>query len=586
MKAFWKYFIALFLCCSQFTWAQTTFEATVSRTEIPLNENVRVDFSMNSDGDHFSPPRFEGFQVVGGPNQSVSYSWVNGKKTFNKTYSYFLSPTRKGSLTIGSATIQIDNQTYTTDPIKVTVTDAVKKEDPRTRLNHSQEKALKGIHLVAEISNTSPYVNEPITVVYKLYVSPYSNVVGYNGTQVPQYKNFWVNSIDLKDLKVEMGKYQGEDYRYVVLKKDILMAQEAGEQVLEPLVLDIQCEVPTGRRDFFGFPEIGYMTQSFTTGSRKINVKPLPDHDKPEDFSGAVGKFDFKATPSVTEIKAGEPLHLEVEISGRGNMNLFSLPDPEAPAALEIYDPEYTEKLNPGLWGLQGNKKNKYTVIPQYKGEYTIRPMRFSYFDLDTKTYKTIETQEIPIHVLEGPTLPTHKESSGLAQTEADVFQPLEAELNIKTPKTKDFWKSPSFYILFSMPILAIPLFLLLVNYRREKANDQIGNQLRRNKRLAKKYLSEARKNLKNKELFYEALERCLHNFLKAKLKLETSEMSNDHIRELLDEKGVAPTSVEAFMNVKETCEYARYTPTSQVDMKKDYDKAVVVISELEKQFK
>ena len=93
-----KKYILLLLISFQGLLAQVQFEAKVSKQTLGLNERLRVDFSMNDDGDNFTPPSFEGFKVIAGPSQQVSQSWVNGKSSFNKTYSYFLLPTQKGIL--------------------------------------------------------------------------------------------------------------------------------------------------------------------------------------------------------------------------------------------------------------------------------------------------------------------------------------------------------------------------------------------------------------------------------------------------------------------------------------------------------
>jgi hypothetical protein len=113
---------------------------------------------------------------------------------------------------------------------------------------------------------------------------------------------------------------------------------------------------------------------------------------------------------------------------------------------------------------------------------------------------------------------------------------------------------------------------------------DVIGNKLKMNNKLAKKYLSEAKKQMGNKEPFYVALEKSLHNFLKAKLKIETSDMSKDLIKELLSDKKAQPETIEKFIQITENCELARYAPASSTSIQNDFDKAVVIISELEKQ--
>ena len=166
------------------------------------------------------------------------------------------------------------------------------------------------------------------------------------------------------------------------------------------------------------------------------------------------------------------------------------------------------------------------------------------------------------------------------------MFQPNKATPTVVEASTSTYWDTTLFYALTVLPFAAIPLFLLVVILRRRYASDTDGIRLRNNNRLARKYLGEAKKNINNKELFYEALERCLHNFLKAKLDMVTSEMSNENITEILTDRNITEDAIKNFMDIKNACEWARYAPTDQVNINKDYDNAITVISELEKQFK
>ena len=104
--------ILFFVLSIGFAQAQVSFVAKASKKTLGINERLRIDFEMNEDGDNFVPPSFNGFNVVGGPNQSVSNSWINGKRTYSKTYSYFLAPKSQGTFTINQATIEIDDQVY------------------------------------------------------------------------------------------------------------------------------------------------------------------------------------------------------------------------------------------------------------------------------------------------------------------------------------------------------------------------------------------------------------------------------------------------------------------------------------------
>ena len=212
--------------------AQVKFEAKVSKNKLGINERLRVDFEMNQDGDHFNPPDFSNFTVVGGPNQSVSNSWINGVRSFTKTYSYFLAPKKQGTFTIDQATITIDGKIYKTIPVKIEVTAAVDvPKDP----DDPNYIASENIHLVAEISKTNPYLNEAITVVYKLYVSPDTGVDNWQEIDSPRYNDFWSQNIDMQGQKVQTGTYNGEDYRYLVLRKTVLYPQKTGKLDIEPL---------------------------------------------------------------------------------------------------------------------------------------------------------------------------------------------------------------------------------------------------------------------------------------------------------------------------------------------------------------
>ena len=46
--------------------AQVNFEATLSKKKLGLNERLRIDFVMNKNGDNFTPPNFENFQIIAG----------------------------------------------------------------------------------------------------------------------------------------------------------------------------------------------------------------------------------------------------------------------------------------------------------------------------------------------------------------------------------------------------------------------------------------------------------------------------------------------------------------------------------------
>ena len=577
-----KRYLILLLLSFQGLMAQVQFEARVSKNTLGLNERLRIDFMMNVDGDNFEQPSFDGFRIVGGPSQQVSQSWVNGRSSFQKIYSYILQPSQKGTLVIKQAAIEYNGQVYKTAPIKIVVTNAVAQErDPNDRQPGSGDETLV---LVAEISKTNPYLNQPITLVYKLYFNNIG-VREFKELAKPKYNDFWNQSIDIKQLVIEEGTFKGERCYFVVLKKTILYPQKSGKLTIEPLSLDIGVQLPTNRRDMFGQMILTETNKIVSAGAKTIYVKALPEASKPIGFTGAVGKFDFTVTPSKTTLKNGESLDLIVSASGTGNMKLFTLPKPVVPNALEMYDPVHDEKVTTSLAGMSGKISDKYTIIPQYKGKYAIKPMEFSYFDLNSGSYKTITSKEIMIDVLDGPSpeaTTSNTSKNVIAKTEQFKYIKLKTTL-VSTAKN-DFYGSDLFYGLLLLPFVILPIIVIAKKKKEAIDRDVTGNRIRRNNKLAKKYLSEAKKQLNNKEPFYIALEKAMHNFLKAKLHIETSEMSKDNIRELLLSRNANPESVQNFIILTENCEFARYAPASSASIQQDYDKAVLIISELEKQ--
>ena len=566
---------------------QVSFDAKVSKKTLGINERLQIDFSMNEDGDNFIPPSFENFKVVGGPSQSISNSWINGERTYSKTYTYFLAPKKRGSFNIGQASIEVKDVIYKTSPIKIDVTAAVDiPKDP----NAPEYLASKSIDLVAEISKTNPYLNEAISVVYKLYIAENTGIRNWNEIDKPRYNDFWSQNIDVKELKVQEGIYKGENYRYVVLKKTILYPQKTGELSLEPLTLDVSVEVPSNRRDIFGRRAMTTVNRTVTAGKRNIKVKPLPQQGRPEDFSGAVGDFNFKVESSKKTLIVSEAFNLKLEVSGRGNLMLFELPAPTLPSSLEVYDPEHTENIETSLSGTKGRILDNYAVVTNEAGQYPIPSVSFSFFNPKTKSYETIKSEKIIVTANEGPynfkKNEANNPNNGVSTIESEdsKFSSVYTLTELEPIENDEFFGSALFWFIFTTPLLFIPAIIVYRKRRAKKAMDFEGNRIKANRKLVKKYLSEAKKSLGNKDAFYIALERALHSYLKAKLKIKTFDLSKDKINSLLINNSVSSHNVSVFIKLLEACDFARYTPLAESDMIRDYENASKTISQIDKQ--
>jgi hypothetical protein len=583
-----KFYIPLFI--SLFSLAITAQEAAltakVSKNKLGINQRLKIEFSINKQGgDNFSPPKFANFKVVGGPSQSVSQSWINGTVSFSQSYTYIIQPKIKGELVLGKASINIAGKTIESKPIKIIVVDAVAiPKDP----NDPNYVAQQNIHLVAEISKSRPYVGEGIYVEYRLYVSENISVYDTSVTEAPQYNGFWNQNIKINDFPVKMGKYNGENYRYIVLQKALLVPTKTGKLNIDPMKMNIVIGVPTGRADFFGNAITRNITKEFASAKKTILPKSLPLEGKPMDFAGAVGDFKFNVTLSKEVLKANESSQIKVMVSGKGNLKLFELPEITTPVELEKYQPERKEKVRVNSSGISGSVSDLYTVVPQYKGKYKIPNISFSYFNPKEKKYHTILAEDFFVNVLEGKELkPIVNSSTVLKQNVVSTgknFRYIQTKSNFKPKNINDLFKSNLFYVLLLLPLLTIPIVILIAKRNDEKNSDLIGNKLRKAERLAKKYLSEAKKQLGKKEAFYEALERALHNYLKAKLGIETADISGDKITEILKNKNINSTTINEFVEVLKQSDFARYTPISNSEMKEEFERAKQVIVELDKQ--
>jgi len=583
-----KYFYILFALTlvSAGAIAQVTFKASVSDFKVGLNERLKIDFTIDKQGaDNFIPPSFKDFTVLAGPSQATNFSMINGSTSFSQTYSYIIQPTKKGILNITSASIEYNGRIIKSNALKITVTDAV--NIPKDA-NDPRYVASENIHLVAEVSNRNPFIGQSISVVYKLYVNINKvSVRNTRETQSPAFNGFWNQDMPVENLEVQDGTYQGQAHKFVVVKKSVLIPQKSGKLILDPMEIEITAGVPIGRSDLFGnmiFNNINYVV---STGKQIIDVKALPLEGKPENFSGAVGNFKFLVTTDKTTLKLNETAQVKVELQGTGNLKLVDLPKLVTPNGLEVYEPDHQEKIVTSLQGMSGTVYNQYTIVPQFKGKYKIPNLNFSYFNPIEKKYHNLSAPDILIEAPYGKN-PGSETTSTTKQNVVVADESIRYIHNNTTFTAKDksvFFGTTNFYLWLLSPLLLIPIALIIGNKYKQRANDILGNKRRKADRLARKYLSEAKKELTHKERFYIALEKALHNYLKATLHVETSEISKEKIEALLLERHIDTDTIAEFIKVLRDCDFARYAPSSEVQIKDDFDRAKRLITALDKQF-
>jgi len=579
--------------------AQVNFKARVSRNKLSTDERLTVKFSISADGmninqRNFTPPSFKGFQKVMGPSTSQEYSFINGRSSAKVSFSYVLQPLKTGKLTIGSASITVDGQKYTTQPIEITITKGSGKtktpqnyggvnpnNSPKTG-NITVKDKVQGAFLVADVSKTNPYVNEAVGLTYKLYIPENYSVVNYNETEQPQYNGFWVQDINKNISGPFQGEIKGKPYIYYVLRKKLLFPQHAGKLTVKPLTLQIDVQVPV-YRNFFGMrvPDYEIQRVKLTSGKKVVNVKELPAEGQPVDFSGAVGNFDFSVTTENNQVAVGNPVNVQVRVKGKGNLKLFDLPKLKAPDGLEVYDPKHTEHIQATFTGNKGTVQDEYIIIPNAPGKYIIPAMRFVYFDPQTKSYVSKTSGDIVLFVTGNgqQSSASNTTTTPSANYNAADFRFIKEKADFQNKNQEKFYGSKLYKWLLSVPFILALLVFGYYKYQSNKVYDADLERSKKRKSLASKFLKEAKKNLGDKEKFYAGLEKALYNFLKAHLHIDTAEMSRENIRKKLEEKNIDNQQIEGIMDLLNRCDMARYAPASNSKMEVDLKDAERVMN-------
>ena len=550
--------------------SQVNFDVSVSKSKLGLNERFRVDFVMNQNGDNFSPPKFENFQIIGGPNQSIKTSYVNGERNFSKTYSYFLKPLKKGRLKISQASIEIDNEIYKSLPIEVLITDSVKQPSDAVTQYYNDDD----IELRALISKGSPFLNEPITVVYKLYYKAPINISDARETETPKFKDFWSQTIKIPQLKVQREVYKGQNYNVVEWRKVVLYPQRVGELEISPLSLNLVLDVPTDKRDFFGNVIYDQTSQLISTGMRRINVKNLPSQGKPDSFSGAVGEFEFDVILNKNSLRATESFQAELKVKGSGNLKLFDLPNILVPNSMELFDPEREELINTNLSGMSGSISKLFTIIPRFQGNFPIEEVEFSYFNPETEKYKILKSPRLTIDVYDGPALSnTITNDNSNIITSDDSFRFIKIKGNLREIKNDIFFESKLFYALVTSPFALLLSLLALTIYRRNRmeSSDEL---IRIEERQINKMIESAKDSVGDKILFYDKIEKAIIKSLIVKFSIRMESLNKDKIEKIGEEKGLSRNDITLIIRLIENCEKARYSQSSDSIMNKDLEYA------------
>ncbi|MGA0987068.1 MAG: BatD family protein [Flavobacteriaceae bacterium] len=559
---------------------QTQFEVVLSKNRLGLNERLRVSFEMNKDGDLFEPPAFSDFEVLMGPSQSTSSSWINGKRSFSRSYTYVLKPKRQGTLSIKPAYITIGGERYATEEKQVEVSAAVANPNaPKT----AQDVANESLYLVASISKPSPYENEAVLVTYTLYFSPQVYINNFVPVDNPSYNNFWSQDIPINEYETRKTTYKNELFNAVDLKQVVLYPQKSGELPIEPFSLELYVQIPTGRRDLFGDPIMRSATKVVSAGSSVLNVKALPTADRPENFSGAVGSFNFETSANKTTLDANESLQIQVKVSGEGNLKLLKLPELNLPSSLEQYEPEFNDEVTVSAVGMRGAVSQTYTVVPRYVGNYPINTLNFTYFDPEKERYVSLSSAPFSISVENGPV-----RSNTNASSPSEAVTNVPSTLSVQNafvsnaftsafePIDSESWAGNLVHLALVLSFILIALLIGLSTRLYQKTRLNGSGSLKRSYQKRLKLLLRETEEAASKgqnELFYESLSKTLDQALSLLIKDSIRGSSESQIKRMLEPIALEPSIVQEIADLINKVNLIRYSPASSSDIKTDIER-------------
>ena len=594
-----KIFLLLFILQCNTLFAQDVIFKASAPKGVVKNEQFRLTYTVNKEGKELRlPSDMEGFDILFGPSVSSSYSTqiINGKSTSQSSfsYTYILTAPEEGSFTIGPASIVINGSNYKSNSVTINVLPPDKDADKsQSGQSASPSSAVEikntDAFIRAIVSKNRIYEQEGFMVTFKLYTT--LDVVNFGRIEFPEFEGFLVEELDIpSNQQLQLEHYNGKNYYTADLRKTLLFPQRSGKMTIPSGRLEMIFSVPSGKKisSFFGMQEVNVdVKKPMITNPVSIDVTALPS-GKPSSFNGAVGSFTFKPSISTDKISANEPVTIKLEISGTGNQKLIQNPEVEFPTNFELYDPTIDNALTPSANGFNGTRTIEYLVIPRYEGDYSIPPIEFSYFDINSKSYKTVKSPTYSLTVLKGDPSKATASSSYINQQEVRVEQDIRY---IKTEQptfinTDNFFVgSWRYWLWYVIPFVLLCVFFIV--YRKQmklNANIVLMRNRRANK-VAKRRLKRAENYLKkhDKSNFYNEVLQALWGYFSDKLSIPGANLTRSNIGAELSRYGVDETLIERFIKILDTCEFARYAPVeSSVAMDDIYQEASDAIGKME----
>ena len=547
-------------------------------------------------------PDLSRFHIMSGPNQSTSMQFINGAVSSTVTYSYILQPKDMGKFTIAAAMIEADGKQYATRPIALEVVKGTPRQKQQAPPADDVGAQIgDNLFLKAVVDKNHVTLGEQINLTFKLYTRV--SVSNYGVDKSPAMTGFWGEDIDSpKNIALSNEVVNGKQYRVGVIRKMALFPTQSGNLEIAPMEVTTQVQMQTRSLDPFDafFRDPFGRTVNYKVRSEPIRIKvdPLPP-GAPPSFKGAVGRFTMNTAVDRKTTKTNEPVTLKVTISGTGNIKVLEVPEIELPRDFEQYPPKISDNIDRQEGRISGSKTFEYLIIPRYPGRKTIKPLTFSYFDLGKREYVNLQSPQIELNVEQG-TASAPPIIAGGNQEDVQLLNQDIRFIKVGRPSFSRrgdfFYKSGMFAALVFLPVLGFAGAFVFARQRQAEMLDAAGYRNRRALKVAQKGLKQAEQLLASKVSgssskkleFYSEVSRALHKYLGDKLNIQQADLSIENVLAELAVRSVNGETPKSLKSLWETCEMARFAPTSleAAAIQRTFDEAKRLIIELERTLK
>lgn len=548
------------------TLAAASVSSEVDPSQVEVGETVRYSVQATSDTREQvrveRKPRFgDAFQLVGRTRSPrVVVRNGNARRTLNLAYR--LRALEKGTHEIEPPVIQIGDATHRPSPQTVDVTEGAAGRGDRNRRDRGDDSDREIFVDYTLEPDAEPYFGEQLTLRYSLFRSRRATNLRPRPPKAPSLDAFWIEDLSRDhEGESETVRVDGRLMKRTTLRVYALFPLETGSITVEPMTLEVKEGGFFGRR----------RSAQLESDPVELEVQPLPDGAPEGFYEGNVGDWRFDVDARSTSSRVGDTVSVEMRASGRGNPERLELPSFDDVDDFRVLD--RSAEVESDVRGLEvhGTKTVTVDLMPTTEGRLEIPALEFVYFDPDTESYESVESNRVRIEVAPGE-LPDSDGASGDQTSESagdggessstglldELGDPISKPTSFG-PSLRSPTQSPSFWFAAAIPAVGIVLLIAGPAVARRwsawRSSDDPDSAAAR----ARQRLAEADPG--DSDAAARTIEDALKTYLADARSVPPNQLGTAGLDEALEDQGVSTELRAELRRLLAWCEETRYAP-------------------------